>query len=159
MGRRLIKVFNWLTRLRRTRCEPEELLVLLPSCLQNSQCTRNVRRDVHECARCGRCKVKDIVDLCDEYGVHCAVATGGRLALKLARQEGIKAVVAIACEKELREGITALFPKPGIGVINIRPHGPCTDTDVDMDDVEDAILYLLRDSAKVREVKKQHEPV
>jgi len=144
VGQRFVKFMNALTHLRRTRCRPEQLLILLPSCLQYSECKQNVRNDVHECLRCGRCKIKDILELADRYGVRCAVATGGRLALKLARDKGVKVVLAIACEKELQEGMSAIFPKPSLGVINLRPHGPCTDTDVDLSDVEEALGWLLR---------------
>jgi hypothetical protein len=144
MGQRLVKLFNTVTRLRRPRCKPEEMLVLLPSCLQSSECRQKITNDIGECLRCGRCKVKDIVELCEKHGVRCAVATGGRLALELASQDHVKAVVAIACEKELREGMKAVFPKPGLGIINIRPHGPCKDTDVEVEEVERAVAWLLR---------------
>jgi len=121
------------------------LLLLLPSCLQSSQCERKITRDVRECRRCGRCKVKDILDLADKYGVRCAVATGGRLAVELARDRGVKAVLAVACEKELQAGMAAIFPKPALGVINLRPNGPCTDTDVDLAEVDRTLAWLLRD--------------
>jgi len=144
MGERTVKLFNSITHLRRTRCKPEELLVLLPSCLQNSQCKQRITTDINECKRCGRCKVKDMIELCEKHGVRCTMATGGRLALQMAKDKAVKAVVAVACEKELVEGIWALFPKPSLGVVNLRPNGPCTDTDVDVADVEEAILWLLR---------------
>ena len=144
MGQRLVKLFNTMTHLRRSRCKPEEMLVLLPSCLQSSECKQKITNDIGECLRCGRCKVKDIAELCEKNGVRCAVATGGRLALELAQQDHVKAVVAIACEKELQEGMAAVFPKPGLGIINIRPHGPCKDTDVEVEEVERAITWLLR---------------
>jgi hypothetical protein len=118
--------------------------VLLPSCLQRSGCTQKITNDIGECLRCGRCKVNDVLAVCERYGVRCASATGGRLALKLAKQDDVKAVVAVACEKELQEGMRAVFPKPGLGIINIRPHGPCKDTDVVVEDVEKAIAWLLR---------------
>ena len=145
MGRQLVKLMNSVTRVRRVHCKPGELLLLLPACLQSSQCERKITRDVQECQRCGRCKMKDILDLADKYGVRCAVATGGRLAVELAKDKGVKAVLAIACEKELNEGLAAVFPKPGIGVVNLRPNGPCKDTDVDVSKVREALEWLLRD--------------
>jgi len=145
VGRQLVKLMNSVTRVRRARCKPGELLLLLPACLQDSACERKITRDVGECRRCGRCKVKDVLDLADKYGVRCAVATGGRLAVDLARDRGVKAVVAIACEKELQAGMLAVFPKPALGVINLRPNGPCTDTDVDLAEVEETLAWLLRE--------------
>lgn len=145
MGERFVKFMNAVTKLRRSRCRADELLVLLPSCLQNSDCTEKLTADVQNCRRCGRCKVKDVLELADRYGFHCAMATGGRLAMKLARDEGVKAIVAVACEQELHEGMSGVFPKPSLGVINLRPHGPCTDTDVDLEELEEAIGWILRD--------------
>lgn len=141
----MVNLMNLVTRARRARCRPEELLILLPACLQSSQCERKITRDVQECRRCGRCKVKDVLELADRYGVRCAVATGGRLAVEMARDGRVKAVLAIACEKELQVGMAAIFPKPALGVINIRPNGPCTDTDVDLAKVEETLAWLLRD--------------
>ncbi len=145
MGRRMVKLFNFLTRVRRVRCRPQNLLVLVPSCLQRSACPHRITNDISNCRRCGRCKVKDVIELSEKYGTRCAVATGGRLALEMALSDDVDAVVAIACEKELQEGMGGVFPKPGLGIINIRPHGPCTDTDVDLEEVEEAIAWFLRD--------------
>ena len=144
VGRRVVQVLNRLTRLRRSRCRPGELLILIPSCLQNSECKQKITNDIAECRRCGRCKVKDIIGLSEKYGARCAVATGGRLALSLAKADAIKAIVAVACEKELQAGLMGVFPKPSLGIINLRPHGPCRDTDVDLAEVEAAITYFLR---------------
>lgn len=145
MGSVLVRMMNGVTKLRRARCKPEELLVLLPSCLQNSQCKQRVTTNIQECLRCGRCKLKNVLELCEGYGVRCAMATGGRLALKMARDEAVKAVIAVACEKELKAGMIGVFPKPGFGVVNLRPNGPCTDTDVDLDELDEAIRWMLRD--------------
>jgi len=144
MGRRVVKLLSGLTRLRRSRCRPQELLVLVPSCLQNSKCPQKVTNDVNECRRCGQCKLKDIIELAEKHGARCAVATGGQLALTLARDSSVRAIVAVACEKELQAGLLGAFPKPALGIINVRPHGPCRDTDVDLAQVEEAIGWLLR---------------
>jgi hypothetical protein len=144
MGRGIVKLLNRVTRLRRARCRPGQLLLLIPSCLQSSRCTQNVTNDVAECLRCGRCKVKDVLELADRYGVRCAMAKGGRLALELAGEGSVKAVLAVACEKELQAGLRAVFPKPSLGIINLRPNGPCKDTDVDLVELEDALAWLLR---------------
>lgn len=139
-----MKLLNLATRLRRSRCKPERLLILFPSCLQYSECPQKITNDVQNCKRCGRCKVKSILELAEEYGCQCLVATGGRLALQIARGDGVDAVVAVACEKELQGGLRAVLPKPSLGVINLRPHGPCKDTDVDLAQVEEAVRWFLR---------------
>ena len=139
-----MKLLNLTTRLRRSRCKPERLLVLFPSCLQRSECPQKIITDLANCLRCGKCKVKEVLELAEQHGCQCMVATGGRLALEVAKRNRVAAIVAIACEKELQEGMKGTLPKPSIGVINIRPHGPCKDTDVDMGEVERAIEWFLR---------------
>jgi hypothetical protein len=157
MGRRIVKIFNTLTRMRRARCKPERLLLLLPSCLQRSECDQKVRNDVADCLRCGRCKIKDMVEMAEKYGCQCAVVTGGRLALRLAKGEGVDAIVAVACEKELQLGLKAALPKPALGVINVRPNGPCKDTDVAVAEVEEAIRWLLRAEEPVQDAASRVE--
>jgi len=144
MGRRIVRLLNLATRLRRSRCEAGRLLILFPSCLQRSECPQKITSDVAKCLRCGKCKVKDVLELAEKYGAQCVVATGGRLALKIARGDGVDAIVAVACEKEIQEGMKGAFPKPSLGVINLRPHGPCKDTDVDLAELEEAIRWFLR---------------
>ena len=144
MGRRIVKLLNAVTRLRGSRCKAHRLLVLFPSCLQRSKCPQKITSDIGNCQRCGKCKVKDILELAEKYGCQCIVVTGGRLAVQIARGDGVDAIVAVACEKELQEGIKGALPKPSIGVVNLRPHGPCKDTDVDLEEIEKAIKWFLR---------------
>lgn len=147
----LSKAIVWLNRslvrLRSPKCEPGELLVLIPSCLQNSKCPQRVAVDVANCKRCGNCLVNAMAALGEEYGVRIACATGGRLALEMVKSDAVKAVVAVACEKELRAGVLGGFPKPILTVTNTRPNGPCKDTLVDVADVRTAIEYFIGDPA------------
>ncbi len=62
--------------------------------------------------------------------------------MALARSRDVKAIIAVACEKELRSGIIACLPKPVVALINMRPNGPCCETDIDVDEVERAIVRL-----------------
>ena len=140
----LVTLSNLATRARRTRVQPAEVLLLLPSCLQWSRCEQPVRSDPATCKRCGRCNMGDLVTMAEELGIQIAVATGGRVAVARARDKRIKAIVAVACSKELRQGVLATFPKAVLGVYNRWPNGPCTDTRVDVDSVRKAVEWFLR---------------
>jgi hypothetical protein len=150
LSKGIVKLNNALLRLRSPKVRPEEVLILIPSCLQASECDRRVRADVGECRRCGRCGVGEVLNIADELGVGAACATGGRLALSLVRSDAVKAVIAVACEKELRAGIIGAFPKPVIAVANIRPNGPCKDTRVNADAVRKAVESVLRRTRHAR---------
>jgi hypothetical protein len=144
MGRALITLNNMASRLRRKRVKPEELLLLFSSCLQRSACECNVRESLSNCLRCGQCVVGRMLDLADELGIQVFMATGGRLAAARAREPSVRAVVAIACRKELDEGIKATFPKPSLLLEIGTPNGPCKDTCIDFDTVRAAVLRFLR---------------
>lgn len=150
----VIALNNLLVKRRRKRAKPEEVLLLIPSCLQNSECKQNLVHDVCNCKRCGSCKVCDVLDLAERYGVKPFGAAGGRIALIEAGKKQIKAVVAVACEKELREGILAAFPKAVLAVVNLRPHGPCKDTSVVLADVEEALQVFLGEDGEQTEREK-----
>ncbi len=144
IDRTVVRLNNVAVKLRRTRCRPEELLVLFSRCLQRSACECNVGDDLENCKRCGRCAVADFLRLRDEYGVRVFMATGGRHAVERARDPEIKAIVAVACEKELKGGIFASLPKAVLAAEIAWPVGPCKDTTVDIRRVEEAVRWFLR---------------
>jgi len=144
LDKTLIVLNNLAVRLRRTRCRPEGLLVLFSRCLQRSSCDRKLQEDLAQCARCGRCAVKGLLDLRDKYGIQVFMATGGRQAADRAGAPGIRAIVAVACEKELRAGVFASLPKAVLARTIAWPCGPCKDTTVEIAAVEEAVRWFLR---------------
>ncbi len=122
----------------------EEILVLLPHCLQSSGCTHRITINIENCQRCGICPINDLLDLADQYNVPVRVATGGTLARKFVKELKPKVIVAVACERDLTSGILDTNPLPVLGIVNQRPHGPCMDTHVDLKSVEMALNYLIK---------------
>lgn len=144
MFRRIfIRLNNAITVRRRIRVPAPHLLLLVPHCLQRSACKRKLIPDVDQCARCGECDIRAILQIRDELGFRCHLAAGGRQALERVRDPQVRAVVAVACEKELVEGIRMAFPTPVYAVVNERPKGPCHDTTVDLDRLRAVIGSML----------------
>ncbi len=123
---------------------PENILLLFPHCLQASDCKQNILKNLDNCLRCGRCKVGDLLKLRDEFKVACIIAGGGRQAVQIARESWVKGIVAVACEKELFEGILATAPKPVFAIFNSQPFGFCKHTDVEIAKIRQAILKILK---------------
>ena len=122
----------------------DSLLLLLPHCLQNFECPHRVTSEVRNCRRCGGCEIADLIAMCDAYGIKMSIATGGTLARRVIVETRPKAIVAVACERDLTSGLQDAYPIPVIGVLNERPHGPCRDTRVDLSKVEAAISFFLK---------------
>ena len=140
----VVALNNLSVRLRRTRCRPDQVLVLFAACLQRSECERRLDGGLSNCARCGKCAVSRFLDLADRYGVQVFRATGGREAAARGRDPNVKAIVAVACRKELSDGLKVAFPKPTLLLELGTPNGPCKDTCIDFDAVRAAVARFLR---------------
>ncbi len=121
----------------------EDIMLLSPHCIQKSFCNLKVTYDVSNCKRCGKCSVDRFLTLREKYGVKVFVATGGTLARKIILENRPKAIVAIACERDLTSGIQEVIKVPILGVYNERPNGPCFNTEVNIDNVENAIKFFM----------------
>ncbi len=141
--RSFVAINNRLVLAEARKIKPEKLLLLLPHCLQNHECTVRITGDVKNCKACGNCKIKDLVALSEKYNVPISVATGGTLARKIVEEKKSEIIIGVACERDLTSGIQYSYPMPVFGVLNQRPFGPCYDTDVDMGLVKKGMSIFL----------------
>ena len=121
---------------------PARRMLLLPHCLRPSQgCPGKMTKQGLECDGCRRedCKILPIrlAALEAGYGVIC-IAPGGRLAVKCVVEARPEAIVAVACDKELSEGVAAVRGLQWAGgvippVVRIPlSRDGCVETDVDL---------------------------
>lgn len=134
-----IDINNRLVKAMPIKARPDTFLVLMPHCLQFQDCRFKVTKDIENCGECGRCEIVELLHLGREYGVKLFVNTGGTSARKIIMDRKPKAVVAVACERDLVSGITDSYPLPALGIPNIRPEGYCVNTHVEVERVREAI--------------------
>ncbi len=134
---------NSLVQSQRLLVKSDRILILLPHCLQLSDCEIKVTGDINKCVRCGKCDIKGLAELAEKYRIDISVATGGTLARKVIIEKRPKLVVAVACERDLTSGIKDCYPLPVIGVLNDRPFGPCFNTKVDVEKIDQALQMVL----------------
>ena len=138
-----IELNNHLVRSNSHRTRPGRLLVLLPHCIQDFDCQIRITGNIRNCKGCGKCEIKELVEISDQYQVKIAVATGGTLARRIIVENRPEAIVGVACELDLTTGIQDSYPIPVIGILNERPNGPCINTKVDIQKVKKAVLDFL----------------
>ncbi len=95
--------------------------------------------------RCLNKEVKTTIkDLCTEFpGVVPYTAPGGNVARRIIRDNNPRAIIAVACERDLVSGIHDIAPRiPVIGIPNKRPFGPCKDTFIDVDEFRSALKFF-----------------
>ena len=143
-----VELNNHLVRSNSHRTKPSKLLILLPHCIQNFDCQIKITGNIRNCKGCGKCEIKELVELSDEHHVKIAVATGGTLARRIIVENRPEAIVAVACELDLTTGIQDSYPIPVIGILNERPYGPCINTRADIRKVKEAILNFLGADSK-----------
>ena len=115
------------------------ILLLLPHCLQSSECKIRITNDIIECAECGSCDIAKLKGITNKYQLHSAVATGGSLARKLIKDTHPEVIIAVACHRDLTDGVRESWRYPVYAVLNDRPKGPCFETTVNTNTIEFAI--------------------
>lgn len=120
-----LKLHNFIISSDPKKVSPDRLLLLLPRCL-----SRRMRQEMRS--------------LGDRYGFQIASAGGGGEARRKIRELHPGLIIAVACERDLLSGFTEVNPHiPVIGFPNIRPCGPCKDTEVDLAAIETTIRQHL----------------
>ncbi|MGE5295704.1 MAG: squalene--hopene cyclase [Solirubrobacterales bacterium] len=121
---------------------PGERILLLPHCLRRSAvCAAKSSDQGLQCASCTpTCPINLLRHKALELGYReVCVASGGRMALKHVVDSKPAAVVAVACAKELTEGIEGVkvmmsgeYPPPPIAIIPLTKD-QCVDTEVNIE--------------------------
>ena len=141
--RSFIKVNNQMSLVRQGSCAPEKILLLLPHCIQRTDCATRLTYNVDACKRCGKCPIADLLAIRDAYGIALVVATGGSIARLAVAKTRPSLIIAVACERDLASGIQDVYPLPTFGILNSRPEGPCRNTLVAPALVEEAVRYFV----------------
>lgn len=139
-----IAVNNYLVKSKHMLIKAEQVMILLPHCLQNTECPHKITTDINNCKHCGKCCIGSLIDLSKKYSAIIKVATGGTLARKFIKENRPAGVIAVACERDLSQGIQDSIPLPVFGVLNCRPNGPCCNTSVDVNKVEQALIMMCK---------------
>ncbi len=119
-----IKVHNLLLRAHADELNTERLLVLLPRCLE-----KGIR--------------KEVLDRTEKLAAKTVTASGGEEARKAICECRPTLILAIACERDLISGLKDVAEKiPVFALPNRRPQGPCKNTRVALDELDDTLRFI-----------------
>ncbi len=105
-------------------------MVLLPQCLRHRECPAPQDDEGFHCVGCGRCKIKGIMKESKKTGIKTFVLPGGSMIPRILLKYKPKAVIGVACMKELVLGINEV-DKAGILVRGVRlTKDGCHETDL-----------------------------
>jgi hypothetical protein len=140
--RAFVNINNEIVRNLMKGSKAKEILILLPHCLQLENCSLKLTYDIGTCVGCGKCDIKDLVEVAERYNVSINVATGGTVARRIVKETRPDVILAVACERDLLSGIQDTYPLPVIGFCNRRPHGECRSTRVDVAQIENELKNI-----------------
>ena len=138
-----IEINNRLVEAKKIKVPAQKLLLLLPHCLQDEGCPHKITRNPFNCRRCGNCSIGTLIDMADRWQFKIQVVTGGTLARQAVGKIKPYCILAVACERDLSSGIVDSYPMPVCGVLNERPQGPCFNTMVCLDSLEQKVRSIL----------------
>jgi hypothetical protein len=120
-----------------------DVLILLPHCLQNYNCQLRVTNKIDICQECNNCVITEFKKIYKEYKVNISIATGGTLARRIIINLKPKLIVAVACQRDLVDGLLDVFPIPVYGILNLRPEGPCINTSVNINEIKNFLDHFI----------------
>ena len=120
-----IDVYNALAEHRGRKVGKGELLVLIPRCLSKQA-------------------LDGVLAIAGRYEVPVFVATRGQLARRVIRERRPRAVVAVACERDMMTGLRDVAGKlPVLGLTMRLANGPCRDAMIDLEVMESWVRGLV----------------
>lgn len=128
------------------KSKAEDILVLLPHCLQITDCMIRVTSDLANCQICGNCDIGEIKKLVDKYKINTTIVSGGTIARLKIKELKPKLILACACERDLVEGIKDIFPYMVFGIVNSRPEGPCVNTRISVESLSSTIKLFINEA-------------
>jgi len=124
-----IDIYNTLAVRRGRKVGKGELLVLIPRCLSKQA-------------------LDGVLEIAGRYEVPVFVATRGQLARRVIRERRPRAVVAVACERDMMTGLRDVAGKlPVLGLTMQLPNGPCRDAALDLAQMEQWVRGLVSTSS------------
>lgn len=126
------------------KLKAEEIMILTPHCIQLNTCKHKVTGEISNCVKCGGCQIMNLLQIKEDYKIQVYVATGGTLARRIIMEKKPKAIIAVACQRDLMSGIKDVSKIPVYGVLNERPNGPCFNTRINEASVREAVEFFLR---------------
>ncbi|HMU60866.1 MAG TPA: DUF116 domain-containing protein [Gemmatimonadales bacterium] len=126
-----VKVYNALALRRAKKVGQGELLLLIPRCLSKPA-------------------IDGVLALSGKYEVPVFVATRGQLARRVIKERRPRAIVAVACERDMVSGLHDVAGRvPVLGLTMTLPAGPCKDAGLDLVQLEEWVKVFVSEAGQV----------
>lgn len=126
VGNSFIKAHNLLVKVHTVTLDPDRVLILLPRCLK-----REAKNQIIKKAGGNPFKI--------------ITAGGGEEARTAIKRYRPSFILALACERDLMSGLKDVAKRiPVLAIPNKRPEGPCKNTHIPLNELDDALQFITR---------------
>lgn len=129
----------------------QDISLFLPHCLKSRECPAGTDDEGLHCRKCGRCAMATLVSEAEKSGVRVFCAPGGSLIKALVMKYRPKAVMGVACWKEILLAFELLWDKGIFLQVFPLERDGCFETGVD----PEPILSFLSELAAREEDRKR----
>lgn len=131
--------------------DPKDICLFLPHCLKSRNCQARSDEEGIHCERCGRCAMSTLVTAAESAGLRVFCAPGGTLVKALIQKYRPKAVIGVACWKEILLAYELLW-ETGI-FVQVFPldRDGCFETSVDPQPILSFLSELVSNRDTCRE--------
>ncbi len=132
VDRLFIEMKNDIHRNNFRKISPKDKIVFLPQCLRNPKCRARIKDFGYNCVDCCNCKASQIKKLAEKLGYSVFIVPGDSMVFRAIKELKPKAVVGIACLKELVAALEEI--KLPLQTVELSKTG-CINTDVNISDI------------------------
>jgi len=134
-----VQIFNNLYKEQYNRVPKEERVVFIPHCLRDAKnCIAKVDEDGYHCAKCGKCSIAKITEMCEQHGMKWYMCGGGSQVLNIIQRTRPKAILGIACYNEIQMAYDKLKGRAPLQAVLLRKSG-CVNTELDLNELAEAL--------------------
>jgi len=111
------------------KIKPKDKILFLPQCLRNPKCRAKVNGFGYDCVDCCGCKASQLKRGAEKLGYRVFIVPGGSMVFKAIEKLKPKAVIGVACLKELLPAVEEIHLP--LQTVELSKVG-CINTDVDI---------------------------
>ena len=109
--RNLFQKINTVFRQRVLALDRRDICLFLPHCLRSRNCPASSDDEGVHCEKCGQCLISTLISKAEDYGFLVFCVPGGSLLENLVIKYRPKAIIGVACNKEIMLGLKLLWDK------------------------------------------------
>ena len=141
---RLFQKINTLFRQNVLELDRRDICLFLPHCLRSRHCPASSDDEGVHCEKCGQCLIGTLISKAENHGFRAFCVPGGSLLENLVIKYRPKAIIGVACHKEILLALKLLWDKGFLFQVYPLEKDGCFETDFNPEPLLSLLTTPLR---------------